>query len=269
MVLLGNDDERLVGELRAAQAREEAVAMVDAPAFEEKGTRWYKGQLYERRVLPLYDGCKHAFGPRAVLDYPRGGPAGSRCVFSETRSATEEELTGVRAAVLAHERLPPARRLKAANPWSALERQATTPLDCPARMKPFRTVDLGNAPYCLADTDSGRTPSWSWDECVKPAEIIWTHGCEGSLSERQYCPTGERFGDDGYCVDARCSAGTTPLERASRGRLVGCFSCPIGVLDVEQTLAASGWSPAASARRKVTVLGREDVVLCRVRPDRR
>jgi hypothetical protein len=86
---------------------------------------------------------------------------------------------------------------------------------------------------------------------------VW---CQKRMTARELCPRPGSTYADGACYSMACPEGTEDLDLASAGKLAGCSRCPVGRLDVKETLAwqdPSSWS--AKSHGPVTT------ILCRAR----
>ena len=85
---------------------------------------------------------------------------------------------------------------------------------------------------------------------------VW---CRRQLTTRELCPTGGTF-TTGACYAVACPEGMVDLDRSTGGKLMGCARCPVGRLDVEESVSwrdLSAWS--SSGHGPVTA------VLCKAR----
>jgi len=86
---------------------------------------------------------------------------------------------------------------------------------------------------------------------------VW---CQKRMTARELCPRPGSTYTDGGCYWMACPEGTVDLELPSGGKLAGCSRCPVGRLDVKETLAwqdPSAWSSKSH--------GPVTTILCRAR----
>ncbi len=86
---------------------------------------------------------------------------------------------------------------------------------------------------------------------------VW---CQKRMTARELCPRPGSTFSDGTCYSMACPEGTEDLDLPSGGKLAGCSRCPVGRLDVKESLAwqdPSAWS--SSSHVPVTT------ILCRAR----
>jgi hypothetical protein len=84
---------------------------------------------------------------------------------------------------------------------------------------------------------------------------VW---CQKRVTARELCPRPGSTFSDGACSSTTCPEGTEDLTLASGGKLAGCARCPVGRLDVKETLAwqdPSAW-PSRGHPSVTTVLCR-------------
>jgi hypothetical protein len=89
------------------------------------------------------------------------------------------------------------------------------------------------------------------------APSLW---CQRRMTASELCSRPGSTYADGACYSMACPEGTEDLELPSGGKLVGCSRCPVGRLDVKESLAwqdPSAWS--SNSHVPVTT------VLCRAR----
>jgi hypothetical protein len=111
----------------------------------------------------------------------------------------------------------PSRRRGRAGTWEALVHKYSRALVCAPGFE--RTNDVSSEP-----------PS------------VW---CQKRVTARELCPQPGSTYADGACYSMACPEGTEDLDLPSAGKLAGCSRCPVGRLDVKETLAwqnPSAWS---------------------------
>lgn len=124
----------------------------------------------------------------------------------------------------------PSRRPTLVATWSHLVRKYSAQLQCKAGSR--RMSDPTGAPS------------------------VW---CRRQLTARELCPSGTTYAE-GVCSSMDCAAGMVDLDRLTGGRLAGCFRCPAGRLDVEESVSWRAQSLGSSSGQ-----GSATSVLCKAR----
>lgn len=67
-------------------------------------------------------------------------------------------------------------------------------------------------------------------------------GCLAVLSQQEYCPGGSIgwYDQEHPCSITRCPPGLQRLAADTDGHIDGCYKCPVGTIDVKETVAAAG-----------------------------
>lgn len=92
------------------------------------------------------------------------------------------------------------------------------------------------------------------DASAEPPSV----SCQKRMTARELCPQPGSTYADGACYSMACPDGTDDLDLPSAGKLAGCSRCPVGRLDVKETLAWQDPSAPASERH-----GPVTTILCR------
>jgi hypothetical protein len=86
---------------------------------------------------------------------------------------------------------------------------------------------------------------------------VW---CQKRMTARELCPRPGSIYTDGACYSMACPEGTVDLDLLSGGKLAGCSRCPVGRIDVKESL---GWQDhtawSSNSHGPVTT------ILCRAR----
>lgn len=209
----------------AARAEAEETCRAE---FQVGSSIWYAAQPHDRVSTTVASGCRAATGAQPqVLFFLKG----------------ERELIACDQALA----LPPAMRseLDAAQ----LEGLSVLPSRRPTLEATWREL-VGKYSPALRCADGFQRMS----DASSGVPSVW---CRRHLTRRELCPKGTTF-EEGGCASLACPADTLDLDRLTGGRLSGCFRCPVGQLDVEESVAWKGqssWSSSGS--------GPVTAVLCR------
>jgi hypothetical protein len=212
---------------QAAAARAEEVCHAE---YRAGPSVWYAVETQPRVSTVVDSGCVSAAGGRpGVSFFVRGTREVIACDLELAIPAAMTAELGA-AQVQGATALPTRQRTLAAT-WKDLVRKHSPELPCAAGFQR------------MSDTSSG-VPS------------VW---CRKQLTAAELCPAGSAFAD-GVCTATACPDGTVELERTTGGRLAGCFRCPAGQLDLEESVA---WrdQPSWSSTRQ----GPVTAVLCKAR----
>lgn len=262
---IGDDDDAAATELREALfVADKKYLLERPPAFEEGDTRWYAVPIYNPRLHPTGNRCKQLFGAAAEVEPTGGLIPRVRCAITESRVMTADELSTARDAVQAEERRPPTARQARTAVWSTLAATLGRRSPCPSGMATFSQVDARHADSCMLDPGAGTTFEERWTRCVgaNPPKLV--AGCEALMVAKDYCPSSKFEGDD--CLVEECQSGLKPLAAVSDGLLKGCYRCPVGELDLEQTAASEhmDWTRMHTSNQRYLF----QTIFCRVGPPR-
>jgi hypothetical protein len=191
---------------------------------------WYAVETHQRVSTTVASGCSAATGAQPeVLFFLRGSREVIACDLAlGLPPAMKAELN---AAQLQGTTELPSRRPTLAATWRRLVRKYSSALTCATG---FRR---------MSDASSG-VPS------------VW---CRRELRASELCPRGTTFAA-GACSSTACPAGMVDLQDLTGGKLSGCSRCPVGRLDVEESMAWRDQSPWASMGR-----GPVTAILCKAR----
>jgi hypothetical protein len=241
--LLGGEDPALQASLQKSYFAEEAKQVsASEPAFVDGQTRWYKTGIYVKTIRPVPNACTRLFGPDVALRYRPGsqGLSTMECRSEEQRVLTGDEIAEARSRLEAAEKMPPTNRPKSDAIWT--EVVSVGSISCRAGTTSFKETQAHDFETCRQLTSFGSFEE-RWAHCVKHPPTV-RHGCRTILARDTFCPGGQGNFNAGECLAASCPPGLDSLVEVSKGRLAEgrlddrCFHCPVGVLDVDQTLAA-------------------------------
>lgn len=203
---------------------EDAADDVD-PIFASDGMGWYgaRVQLYEEHQVP--NNCGKHYGDEARL-VPNAKKYACY-VGAELPNAAQTKLDEELAS---NEKQSPSKRKEP----GAIRAKYAKLLKCPAAMRGGQ--HLGDF-ICLRDLVQSEV-------CPKGATV-----------------SGSTFGGDSLgCTAITCDEGFTDLRTTTKGKYVGCFRCPKGVYDAEETMA---WQQQRGGLGAATL----DAVLCAAKDD--